>query len=96
MKIICEKLFNQAIEQAEKTNDPTLQECLDRLKSWETNPVRPCEIELHGDFAPFSFLFVQRYPDGREGIVGGLVYHGNPDESFAVQITPKIGWQIHT
>ena len=35
-------------------------------------------------------------PDGRTGIVGGLLYHGNPDQSFAVLLNPIHGWSIHT
>lgn len=96
MKIICEELFNQAVEHAEKTNDPSLQFCLDRFRCWENNPNAKCEIIIYADFAPFSFGFTQVYQNGNTGIIGGLLYHGNPDESFAVQITPKIGWQIHT
>lgn len=97
MKIFCQERYDEAMKYAKETNDPTLQQCLDRLKSWETNnPKHPCEIELHYDFAPLSFLFVQRYPDGRAGIVGGLVYHGSPDESMCVQLTPTKGWQTHT
>ena len=34
--------------------------------------------------------------DGRTGIVGGLLYHGIPDRSFAVTLQPFHGWQIHT
>lgn len=97
MKIFCQERYDEAMKYATETNDPTLQRCLDKLKGWETsNPEYPCEIELHYDFAPLSFLFVQRYPDGRSGIVGGLVYHGSPDESMCVQLTPTKGWQTHT
>lgn len=97
MKIFCQERFDEAMKHASETNDLTLQQCLDRLKSWETNhPDRPCEIELHHDFAPLSFIFVQRYPDGRQGIVGGLVYHGDPDYSMSVQLVPTKGWQTHT
>ena len=76
--------------------DTTLQKCLERLKSWEKNPNRPCEIELYYDFAPYSFGFRERYPDGRIGIEGGLLYHGRPDESLAVLLEPFHGWSIHT
>lgn len=97
MKIFCQERYDEAMKHASETNDSTLQECLDRLKSWETNnPNRPCEIELHYDHAPLSFLFVQRYPDGSEGIVGGLVYHDSPDESMCVQLVLTKGWQTHT
>ncbi|WP_302430211.1 DUF4120 family protein, partial [Phocaeicola coprophilus] len=46
--------------------------------------------------APYSFGFCERYPDGNTGIVGGLLYHGNPDESFAVIMERFHGWSIHT
>ena len=70
--------------------------CIDRLKQWEQNPNCPCEIELYYDSAPHSFGFRQVYPDGRTGIVGGLLYHGQPDQSFAVLLNPIHGWTIHT
>ena len=35
--------------------------------------------------------------DGTRGVVGGLLYHGKPDQSFAVMIGgPFHGWSIHT
>ena len=81
---------------AESIGDTSLQKCLERLKSWEENPDHPCEISLYYDHAPYSFGFTQCYPDGRTGIVGGLLYHGIPDRSFAVTLQPFHGWQIHT
>ncbi|QJR79281.1 DUF4120 domain-containing protein [Phocaeicola dorei] len=53
-------------------------------------------MELYYDSAPHSFGFRQVYPDGRTGIVGGLLYHGKPDQSFAVLMEPMHGWSIHT
>lgn len=94
MKIMCPERYDEALSYAEKTNDVSLQFCLDRLRKWEEND--RCEVELHYDHAPLSFLFIQRYKDGNTGLVGGLIYHGSPDESFSVQLVPKIGWQIHT
>lgn len=96
MRIFCQEWYDEAVRYAEEINDPSLQDCLDRLKNWETNPHCPCEIQLHKDFAPYSFLFKQRYENGTYGIIGGLVYHGSPDESYCVQLEPKKGWQIHT
>ena len=81
---------------AESIGDTSLQKCLERLKSWEENPDCPSEISLYYDHAPYSFGFTQCYPDGRTGIVGGLLYHGIPDRSFAVTLQPFHGWQIHT
>ena len=60
------------------------------------NPKCPCEIELYYDSAPHSFGFRQVYPDGKTGIVGGLLYHGQPDQSFAILLNPIHGWSIHT
>lgn len=89
MKIMCkQEYYNQVVQYAESIKDTSLQNCMERLEAWEKNPDRPCEIELYHDWAPYSFGFTQRYPDGSRGIVGGLLYHGSPDESFAVQLTP--------
>lgn len=97
MKILCnQEHYDKVVQYAESIGDTTLQKCLERLKSWEKNPNRPCEIELYYDFAPYSFGFRERYPDGRIGIEGGLLYHGRPDESLAVLLEPFHGWSIHT
>lgn len=94
MKIMCPERYDEALNHAGKTNDTALQFCLDRFKQWEANG--KCEIELHDDFDPLSFFFIQRYKDGSTGLAGGVIYHGSPDESSSVQLVPKIGWQIHT
>ena len=96
MKILCNEHFEKTKRYAESISDESLQKCLERLEKWEQNPNRPCEITLSKDFAPYSFGFAEHYPDGSTGIVGGVLYHGNPDESFAVQLEPFHGWQIHT
>ena len=92
MKILNEEHFQNVKRYAESIGDTTLQKCLERLKSWEKNPNRPCEIELYYDFAPYSFGFRERYPDGRIGIEGGLLYHGRPDQSFAT--LPDLTYEI--
>ena len=88
MKILNEEHFQNVKRYAESIGDTSLQNCLDRLKSWEDNPDHPSEISLYYDHAPYSFGFTQRYPDGSIGIVGGLLYHGIPDRSFAVTLQP--------
>lgn len=75
MKIMCQEYFDAVIQYAESIGDCTLQECLDRLERWGQNARQTSEIELYRDFAPYSFLFKQRYADGSLGVVGGLVYH---------------------
>ncbi|MEI3462735.1 MAG: DUF4120 family protein [Bacteroides eggerthii] len=96
MKILCQERYEKAVAYAKEIKNDTLQKCIDRLKQWEENPNCPCEIELYYDSAPHSFGFRQVYPDGRTGIVGGLLYHGQPDQSFAVLLNPIRGWSIHT
>ncbi len=96
MKIMCQQHYEKVLKYAQEIGDQTLQACLDKLKSWESHLERPCEIELYYDFAPYSFLFVQRFPNGEVGIKGGLVYHGTPDMSRCVTFDPTKGWQTHT
>ena len=96
MKILNEEHFENVKRYAESIGDTSLQKCLGRLKSWEGNPDYPSEISLYYDHAPYSFGFTQHYADGRIGIVGGLLYHGIPDRSFAVTLQPFHVWQIHT
>ena len=96
MKDLNQEQFENVKRYAASIGDTSLQKCLDRLEQWEKNPDRPCEISLYYEHAQYSFGFTQRYPDGKTGIVGGLLYHGIPDRSFAVTLTPFHGWQIHT
>lgn len=84
MKIMCrQEHYDKVINYAKSINDTTLDACFERLRSWESNTNRPCEIEIHYDFAPYSFMFKERYADGSYGIVGGILYHGKPDQSHA-------------
>lgn len=72
MKIMCQEHYDKVVQYAESIGDRTLKECLQRLELRERNPRHPCQIELYRDFAPYSFLFKERYPDGSLGVVGGL------------------------
>ena len=83
MKIMCQEHYDKVVQYAESIDDKTLHECLKRL-------------ERDKDFAPYSFLFKERYPDGRLGVVGGLVYHGCPDRSHCFIDGPFHGWMTHT
>lgn len=94
MIITCEERYREAWAHAEKTGDKTLNECLERLKRWETT--MNGEVFLRRDFAPLSFYFEIMSKDGRQLMNGGLLYHGSPDKSFAVQLVPAKGWDIHT
>jgi hypothetical protein len=96
MKIKCQEHYEETVKYAESIGDKTLEQCMERLKLWEKNSKGRYEIELYKDFAPYSFGFAERTTNGRTGIVGGLLYHGRPDNSFAVLLEPFHGWSIHT
>jgi hypothetical protein len=60
-------------------------------------------VELYTDFAPWSFFWVEKDPQDRRGLIGGLIYHGQHDgggsgdaPTFSVNLTPSNGWCIHT
>lgn len=67
-----------------------------RLSQWEG------EIKIYQDYHfPHCFIFHQTYDDGRNGIMGGIVFHGAPEHNIAdnggsVTLTPVSGWAIHT
>lgn len=88
--------YDEAMEHANKTNDPSLQECLDSLKRWEINSKGENKIMLYSDFAPLSFYFELMNEHNQRILNGGVLYHGNPDQSYAVMLVHKIGWSIHT
>lgn len=97
MKIKCQEHYEKTVKYAESIGDETLNKCIERLKQWEVNSNGRYEIELYTDFAPYSFEFAEVARDVTRGVVGGLLYHGKPDRSFAVMIEgPFHGWSIHT
>lgn len=93
MIVKCEERYNEAVEYAQQIEDSSLQQCLDRLCQWERN--RNAEITLYYDHSPLSFNFKMRDKKGNLIINGGLLYHGNPDQSYAFT-TCSSKWQIHT
>jgi hypothetical protein len=96
MKIRCQEHYGKTVKYAESIGDTTLKRCLEELKLREKNSNGVYEIELYADFSPYSFGFAERTADGRTGIVGGLLYHGRPDESYAAMLVSMHGWSIHT
>ena len=47
MKILNQEHFENVRRYAESIGDTSLQECLDRLKSWEEDPRHPCGVSLY-------------------------------------------------
>jgi hypothetical protein len=97
MKIKYQEHYEKTIKYAESIGDETLKKCIERLKQWEVNSNGRYEIELYYDSSPYSFGFAEVAKDGTRGVVGGFLYHGKPDQSFAVIIVgPFHEWSIHT
>ena len=89
--------YNKCLAFTEAKGDKTLSSCINRLAQWDG------EIRITKDFDEMSFFFRQVYSDGREGICGGIIYHGARDgygsgqaATFSVCLTPTEGYQIHT
>lgn len=70
MKIKCQEHYDKVVEYAKSIGDNTLQQCIERLQQWEKNSNGKYEIELYWDFAPHSFGFAERTPDGLESSEG--------------------------
>lgn len=94
MIIKCEERFKEALAHAEKTGDKTLQDCLERLRRYETS--MNAEAHLMRDHSKLSLYFEFYNKDGKRIMNGGIVYHGDPDESHSFTSDPTKGWQMHT
>lgn len=78
---------------------------LDYLAHYGGNNPGENICELHKDFAPYSFEFLMKHPDGTRWFNGGLIYSGpgQPLDGSAPALTvgigidsSKHGWSIHT
>ena len=96
MKICClQEHYDKVVQYANSIQTGHCRTAWNVSSNGKTNG-QGCEIELYYDSAPYSFGFCERYADGKIGIVGGLLYHGSPDRSFAVTLDRFHGWSIHT
>jgi len=101
--------LDEALKFAREHNDSSLQKCLNRLGSRETDL-----LVISNDFAPYSFLF-GCYDIDKEGdriikdvkcrltLNGGIIFHGKHDgggngssPTYSVCIESANGWKIHT
>ena len=87
----------------------TLIGCLSRIVAYEANSEEnyvsgycssKSEYSISSDFGEHTFFFSENREDGRQGLCGGIVYHGCPEEGYkengSVSLSPEYGWQIHT
>lgn len=79
-----------------------LEKKLEYLANYST---KETECILYKDFAPLSFIFDMFAIDDdntrRHWFTGGLIFHGNLDSgggypTYSVNVSPTIGWSIHT
>lgn len=90
----------------EAKGDKTLQAKIDQLSGWGLDydgKERGVSIHIGCDFDPLSFSFAEILPDGRTGVCGGIIYHGERDgfgngsgPTFSVCLEKTEGYQIHT
>lgn len=94
MKIVCQDHYDKVVEYAKSIGDTTLQECLERVRKYEIH--MKAEARLMRDRSKHS-LYFELY-DKADNLVmnGGIVYHGDPDESYSYTTDPTKGWQVHT
>ena len=106
MKDLTNGKLSEELAFANKINNNSLQECLDRLKLVENNLASTDTIEtlISCDFAKYSFCF-ERFsmPSGKFVGNGGIIFHGKHDNggdggapTFSVCLEPVNGWSIHT
>ena len=97
-----EKAFQRFTEMSRKTRHmkKSLESCVLTLMEW--NPW-DATIRIGCDFDELSFSFREILPDGREGICGGIIFHGERDgfgsgngPTFSVTLDKTEGYQIHT
>jgi len=77
--------------------EKSFDQCIDQLaRICENNPGYVCE--LYPDWAPHSMTFLIHKEEDMQAqlLHGGLIFHGNPDESLSVTLEPCDGFRIHT
>ena len=93
-----EERFIQCIEHAEKTNDPSFFQCI--ANKIHINYGSPTTLHLGWDYDKYSMQFYMEYEKFGNGIHGGIIYHGNPQDGYndggSIQLTPSYGWSSHT
>lgn len=57
-------------------------------------------VRLYLDFEPLSFIWVLEDGQGNHRMTGGMIYHGPVGDTYggtsSVQLTPSVGWQLHS
>lgn len=102
MKDMTNGVLQKELEKAKNENNPTLQQCLDRLSKIDENLGSETTITI--DFAPRSFYFARIRDNAFIGN-GGIIYHGRHDNggdgsapTFSVSLSNDLSprWEIHT
>lgn len=102
LHIECEEYFAEVCAFAKDAEcSEALTRALNRLKTMAGDGI----AYLHKDFAPLSFAFMIVDPNGKRGLVGGLIYSGpgqaldGSAPTFTVSVDPPSdnhNWSIHT
>lgn len=92
--------YKKCKEISREMGNRSLQACIDRLMSWGEFGTN---IYIGTDYDELSFTFRETYPDGRSGVSGGIIFHGERDgfgsgngPTFSFSMDKEEGYQIHT
>lgn len=90
--------FLECVMHAKKTNDPSF---FEKIAGWiRIGYGSPTTLHLGWDYDKLSMQFFMEYEKFNNGIHGGIIYHGNPQDGYndggSIQLTPSYGWSSHT
>lgn len=92
--------YKKCKEMSRDMGSHSLQACIDRLMGWGEYDT---SIYIACDMDELSFSFREVTPDGKLGVGGGIIFHGERDgfgsgqgPTFSVSMDKEKGYQIHT
>lgn len=102
IKFADEETFDRYVEYSHKTigMERSLDKCMAQLMRWHPHDHT---MLISRDFHDMSFFFCEKDENGRNGICGGIIFHGKRDNggdgsapTFSCCLNPTDGYSIHT
>ena len=95
--------LNKEFNQYEAHPYNSFQDCIMRILSFEINSQMQDEDNYYvigSEYGEHCLSFGEHRADGRQGLCGGIIFHGFPDTGYmqngSVQLTAGYGWATHT
>ena len=92
------KYFIEQVRYAHKHNDDSLLGCAHIFHNW-VKVASKHTVTIYKDmWSERSFYFAESFGNGKNGINGGLIFHGYDEykTNESVQLNPTRGWAMHT